>query len=68
MKLTPQRRKALEWFRDNDGARFRPVGISRRVISTLVFFEALREEKPPFGFARTFITDLGRAALEQEGK
>lgn len=68
MKLTPQRRKALAWFRDNDGAKFFDVAISRRVKSTLVEQGLLREERPQFGFVRTFITPAGRAALAEKDK
>jgi hypothetical protein len=66
MKLTPSRRKALEWFRDNDGSKFFPVAVSRSVVRTLVEGGLLREQKPEFGFVRTFITEAGRAALSEE--
>jgi hypothetical protein len=63
MKLTPARRRALEWYRDNDGAKFFPVAVSRAVVKTLVEAGLLREQKPEFGFVRTFITDAGKQAL-----
>lgn len=66
MKLTPARRKALEWFRDNDGAKMFPIGITKRVMNVLLESKFLREERPPFGFSHIFITPAGRAALERE--
>ena len=36
MKLTPARRKALEWYRDNDGAKFFPLTVSKAVKNRLV--------------------------------
>lgn len=63
MKVTPARRKALLWFSENDGAKFYPIGISRRIIAALVSDGLLREDRPQFGFVRHFITDLGRAVF-----
>ena len=63
MKLTPARLRALEWYRDNDGAKFHPAAFSRRTVKTLVEDGFLREEKPTFGMVRHFLTDPGRQAL-----
>lgn len=62
-RLTPARRRALAWFRDNDGAKLFPISVSRSVIRGLVINGLLQEQKPEFGFVRTFITESGRRAL-----
>ncbi|RWI33447.1 MAG: hypothetical protein EOR13_18005 [Mesorhizobium sp.] len=66
MKITPARRRALEWYRDNDGAKFFPLTVSRSVKRTLIENGLLREQKPEFGFVRTFITAAGKAALQSQ--
>lgn len=67
MKLTAARRRALEWYQDNDGAKFHPVVFSRRTVRSLVEDGFLREEKPTFGMARHFLTEAGRQALANSG-
>ncbi|MCO5144591.1 MAG: hypothetical protein M9895_00280 [Aquamicrobium sp.] len=63
-KLTPARRRALEWYRDNDGAKYHPVAFSRRTVQSLIDEGFLREERPTFGFARHYMADAGRTALD----
>lgn len=64
-KLTKARRRALEWYRDNDGAKFFPVSFSRRTVDSLVACGLLKAERPPFGFVRHSLTAAGRDALRE---
>ena len=68
MRLTEVKRKALEWFRDNDGAKLFPIGIPKRTICALIADGLLREERPQFGFVEFFITESGCLALLPAGE
>lgn len=68
MKLTPARRKALEWFRDNDGAKMFPIGITKRVTRELPDLVIARPNGSRLAFvgrddfvaARQFVKEHGK--------
>jgi hypothetical protein len=64
-KLTKAQRELLRFFLDNDGSKYRPAGFARVTLDRLVSGGHLRREAPPFGMARHFVTESGRAALKE---
>lgn len=64
-KMTKARKKALRYFLENDGAKFRPTDIARITVDRLVASGHLRAERPTFGMVRHFITDSGLRALDE---
>lgn len=68
MKLTEAKKRALNWYAENDGSNIRPVGLAKLTLDRLVDDGLLKKVYPTtgFGMIRYFITEAGRSALRKE--
>lgn len=66
MKLTPAKKRAMQWYADNDGTRNRPEWLTKVTVTRLCEIGMLRRDHTIIGRPRVYVTAAGREALEKE--